>query len=101
MASRLLVVCQGRILTPAADHPLFGLLDGVIVQARAPTGGSFHAKTWLLRYAPCSEDEGPWLRLMILSRNLTADRSWDVTLVLDGKAGGRVCPANRPLFDFR
>ena len=50
IASRLLVVCQeGRILTPTTHHTLFSLLDGVIVQARAPSGGSFHAKTWLLR----------------------------------------------------
>ena len=40
------------------------------------------------------------LRLLVLSRNLTTDRSWDVCLRLDGVAGTRPVAGNRPLFDL-
>lgn len=40
------------------------------------------------------------LRLLILSRNLTRDRSWDISLRLDGKLTRRVDAENRPLFDL-
>ena len=40
-------------------------------------------------------------RLLVLSRNLTFDRSWDVALALDGELLPRRTVANsRPLSDF-
>ena len=40
------------------------------------------------------------LRLLVLSRNLTRDRSWDISLRLDGELTRRVDGKNRPLFDL-
>ena len=40
------------------------------------------------------------LRLLVLSRNLTNDRSWDLSLSLDGKPGKRTVAQNRPLADL-
>ena len=39
------------------------------------------------------------LRLLVLSRNLTRDRSWDIALTLDGVVTKRRRPSNRPLVD--
>ncbi|PBB80299.1 DEAD/DEAH box helicase [Mesorhizobium sp. WSM3879] len=40
------------------------------------------------------------MRLLILSRNLTRDRSWDAALSLDGKVVSRPSAGNRPLHDL-
>ena len=43
---------------------------------------SFHPKFWLLRFI--DEDENILYRLIVLSRNLTFDRSWDVSFTMEG-----------------
>ena len=52
------------------------------------TAGVFHPKCWLLRFAPEYDDEPVRYRLLVLSRNLTFDRSWDVALVTRRRAPG-------------
>ena len=49
----------------------------------APQGGVFHPKFWLLRYLPQDSGGPARYRLLVLSRNLTYDRSWDTMLRLD------------------
>ena len=74
----------GRLQVPRRPHPLYGLLEPMIVEVEAPRGGAFHPKFWVLRFIDPEGDEPPLLRLMILSRNLTSDRSWDLALTLEG-----------------
>lgn len=90
-------VDAGRINAPAERHVLFGLLEPMIVEARAPNGGAFHPKIWVLRFEATAEDQPPVLRLLVMSRNLTADRSWDLSLLLEGRIRNRVSRKNRPL----
>ena len=40
------------------------------------------------------------MRLLVLSRNLTRDRSWDISLCLDGDITRRVVPINKPIVDL-
>ena len=44
-------------------------------------GALFHPKVWAIRFT--DQDENRLHRLIVLSRNLTLDRSWDTALVLD------------------
>ncbi len=91
----------GRIhAVEAAQSRLCALLDRMIIQVRAPKGGAFHPKMWAIRFRPIEGDEPIKTRLMILSRNLTSDRSWDTALTLDGEVGGGPRSVNRPLYDF-
>jgi hypothetical protein len=103
-STKLTVFCdRGRIAAPSGQHVLYPLLERVIVEVQAPGGGSLHSKLWLLSYERDEETgEGDELvmRLVILSRNLTADRSWDVSLCLDGRLTGRNRTANRPLSEL-
>ena len=79
---------------------LCSLLERVVVEVQAPNRGSFHPKLWALRFKPL-DDEGPTLmRLLILSRNLTRDRSWDAVVRLDGERGRRPIANNNPLRDL-
>tara|TARA_R110001583_G_C5666419_1_gene410236 strand:- start:6653 stop:8578 length:1926 start_codon:yes stop_codon:yes gene_type:complete len=80
---------KGNIHYPANFNRLFTLLEPCL-QAVVPAGGafsSFHPKLWLLRYIKAGEAKKPKVkyRLLVLSRNLTFDRSWDVALSLDGE----------------
>jgi hypothetical protein len=76
-ADTLSIFCQhGRIGAPNLPHVLYGLLEPCVVEVGAPNGGVFHPKLWLLRFARPGVPDDVILRLLVLSRNLTADRSW-------------------------
>lgn len=102
IAGRLLVFTDtGRIQAQTRPHSrLCSLLERIIVEVGAPKGGAFHPKMWALRFRPVRAGEPTRLRLLILSRNLTRDRSWDIALTLDGVVANRTQALNRPLADF-
>lgn len=100
-ADKLSIFCQqGRISAPAKDHVLYGLLESCVVEVTAPQGGVFHPKIWVLRFERSDAPDDVVLRLLVLSRNLTNDRSWDLSLSLDGTPGKRTVAQNRPLADL-
>lgn len=100
-ADRLTVFCErGRMLTPRMPTPLLGLLEGMVHEATAPHGGAFHPKVWLLRFVSADNEEQAHLRLLVMSRNLTDDASWDLSLQLDGAPGKKRLATNRPLAEF-
>ncbi|SBW83209.1 hypothetical protein PVE_R1G5328 [Pseudomonas veronii 1YdBTEX2] len=75
---------QGCIKVPRQFHKLFTLLEPCLVPM-VPTQAysSFHPKIWLLRFTNDSRDVH--YRLLVLSRNLTFDRSWDLAIALEGR----------------
>lgn len=84
-ADRIALFCQaGRINVPHHDTFL-NYLESVVVEVMIP-GRSFHPKFWALRFRS-TEDARVMYRLLIASRNLTFDRSWDTLLVLEGELG--------------
>lgn len=96
LKGRLKVFYQsGMIKLPPEYNRLYTLLEPCL-QAVTPPGGvnsSFHPKIWLLRFVSSEKPLGRQktsnvvYRLLVLSRNLTFDRSWDVAVSLDGKLG--------------
>ena len=100
IADRLTVFCdRGRMLVPDYPHALYGLLEPIIHEARAPQGGAFHPKVWLLRFVD-EHNDNPLLRLMVLSRNLTFDNSWDLSLQIESRPGKLKLTRNQPLAKF-
>ena len=100
MSGRLDVFCQAGAISAARwPSDLVALLEDVIHGTKRPRPGHvFHPKVWALRFL--SESREPSYRLLVLSRNLTADRSWDTILWLDGRAGRRPIASNAPLARF-
>ena len=76
----------GEIGLPPASRA-FAFLEKAVVPVKAPRGGIVHPKVWVLRYEASGdsrEDEAASrLRVLIASRNLTFDESWDTVLRLD------------------
>ncbi len=84
----------GEIALPPSRR-VFALIENAIVPVRAPLGGIVHPKIWVLRY---EDADGPAdgqqrersLRVLISSRNLTFDPSWDTVVRLDEARDGNV-----------
>ena len=87
-ANKITVFSQvGEIALPTARR-VFAFLERAVVPVDAPRGGVVHPKVWVLRYEsvgqpPDSRPRHQRLRVLIASRNLTFDASWDTVLRLD------------------
>ncbi|NKS22301.1 hypothetical protein GS467_13950 [Rhodococcus hoagii] len=88
----------GQVKVPSTPSALMEFLAPSLHAVRPPRGGLFHPKLWLARYV--DEDGGPSYRLLIQSRNLTPDASWDLVASFDGWHGTRRDKTNTPLFDL-
>ena len=75
-------VDRAGIAIPQSRRELYALLEPSVHPVTAPGGGAFHPKVWLLRFT--TEDRPPLLRVAVLSRNMTFDRSWDIALASAG-----------------
>ncbi len=95
-------VQKGRIRVPRATrpNPLFGLLEEMIVEVNSPhPGGVFHPKVWAIRFSG-SNGQDSMIRLVILTRNMTTNPSWDLSIKLEGEIGPREEKVNKPLAHF-
>ena len=86
-AGKLTVFSQvGEIALPPSRR-VFAFLERSVIPVQAPLGGVVHPKVWVLRYEALggSGDQQPEqrLRVLIASRNLTFDASWDTVVRLD------------------
>ncbi|MGQ3002518.1 MAG: phospholipase D family protein [Hydrogenophaga sp.] len=100
-AHRLTVYCHaGRMQIPRTASPLFELMEGMVHEAMPKHPGAFHPKVWLLKFVASDARQANRLRLLVLSRNLTDDRSWDLSLSLEGDITGHKIAGNQPLKKF-
>ncbi len=103
-ADRTHIFCQaGGICLPKGNMLLLSHLESVVHEVVAPKkDGIFHPKVWVLRFVSPYEDDPTIYRVLVLSRNLTFDRSWDTLLLLEGelKDRERVIRQSNPLGDF-
>ena len=100
VTDHLTVFChEGYIGVPRKRRLLYSYLEDCVVPVRAEhAAGVFHPKVWVLRF---HDGDGGWLlRVVVLSRNLTYDRSWDIVLCLDGEPTGRRCKDSYELADL-
>ena len=105
LSDRLLIFCEAGQIAPMPPEksPLMLMLDKVIVpvKLKAIKGKgipSFHPKTWTLQYEDA--DGNQYFRFIVLSRNLTFDRSWDVAVSLEGKLTRGRHKSSYPIVDF-
>ncbi len=88
------------IKVPSAKNLLFGMLESIMIPVKAPKDGVFHPKLWVLRFVQPDMEEPPLIRVLVLSRNITYDRSWDISLQLEGNPGRYINAGNKELVEL-
>lgn len=75
--------CQrGKIQVPSKYNSLLAFMEDCIEEVTPwIENSSFHPKIWVLRFEKGKEQV---FRLIVLSRNLTFDRSWDIAYFAEG-----------------
>lgn len=102
-SDKIALFCEGgQIHSPVKITPLYALLENfvqqVLIKGNGKTYPSFHPKFWLISYKNKKGEKQ--YRFIVLSRNLTFDRSWDVVFSMDGIKGKDTVGKNQPVKDF-
>lgn len=102
---KVALFCEGgQIHLPNNVTSLYILLEKMVfpVTTSSKRGiaqySSFHPKFWLIKYVN-NKNEALY-RVVVLSRNLTFDRSWDISFCMDGKKASYETDKNNPVSDF-
>jgi hypothetical protein len=87
LSKRLLIVTNQGMVDFDADgrRRRLGALLGQCIAAVGSSSSAFHPKVWVLKYVPSSAHGSPLYRVICSSRNLTRTRSWETSLVLEGR----------------
>lgn len=105
VSDRLILFCEaGQIKVTSKPTALSVLLEKIVVEVALPkdkgTGRypAFHPKTWMLSYINSEGDRK--YRFVVMSRNLTFDRSWDISFAMDSSKKVRQKRKSTPICNF-
>lgn len=94
VSDKIVLFCEaGQIKVPTKPTALSILLEKMVVEVALPKDRqlgrypSFHPKTWVLAYVNADGDKK--YRFVVMSRNLTFDRSWDISFAMDSNKNVR------------
>lgn len=101
-SDKIAIFCNpGGIKLPQKIQSVYSLLENSVFEVKANEISNFHPKMWFIKYL---NDEGnAYIKIIVLSRNLTFDRSWDVSFAFTGRVGrhrSRTKNKNIPLRDM-
>lgn len=98
-SDKLAVFCNADgIKMPQNIRPVYALLENSIFPVSLERNANFHPKLWVIKYH--SETEAAVIKVIILSRNLTFDRSMDIAVEVTGTIGQETKEENRSLADM-
>lgn len=100
-SDRITIFTQAGEIRSGIRSDLVALLEQVVHTVHL-SSGIFHPKVWFLEY---EQAEKRTYRFLCLSRNLTQDRSWDLSIQLDGQPASAerrdgCAQVNQPLVDL-
>lgn len=105
VSSRIILFCEdGQIKIPSKPTALSILLEKMVVPVALPMDAklkrypAFHPKTWTLEYVNDTGEKK--YRFVVMSRNLTFDRSWDISFAMDSSTKVRQKRKTAPIIDF-
>jgi len=81
-SGKLIIFCQGGQIK-ALDKPnrVLSLLESCVCEINLRNKKSFHPKCWFIKYE--NEKRDVKYKMVVLSRNMTFDRSWDIAACLE------------------
>ena len=98
-SDKLAIFCNADgIKMPQNIRPVYALLENSIFPVSLERNANFHPKLWVIKYH--SETEAAVIKVIVLSRNLTFDRSMDIAVEVTGAIGRETKEENRPLADM-
>lgn len=102
LCNKVLFFCEtGKIDIPNINHNLHILLERMIVPVALKSKNNyypaFHPKTWILKFVPKDKGEAIY-RTIVLSRNLTYDKSLDISICFDGKKTNTLIEKANPFY---
>jgi len=105
VSDKIILFCEaGQIKAPLKPTALSILLEKMVVEVALPKDRqlgrypAFHPKTWVLSYV--NKDGDKKYQFVVMSRNLTFDRSWDVSFSMDSSRMVRQKKKTKPIINF-
>ena len=105
VSDKIILFCEaGQIKALLKPTALSILLEKMVVEVALPKDRqlgrypAFHPKTWVLSYV--NKDGDKKYRFVVMSRNLTFDRSWDVSFSMDSSRMVRQKRKTKPIINF-
>lgn len=93
-----------QLHVPKKDMATLVLYENMLCPVKMSKKGgyipSFHPKMWLIKYKNIKNKNDFLYRFIILSKNLTFDKSWDIVFSMDGKSDKVEYEQNIPLINF-
>jgi len=98
-SDKIAIFCNaGGISLPQNIQSVYSLLENSVFEIKLPNKKNFHPKLWFIKYT--NNNGKAYIKLIILSRNLTFDNSLDLAFELVGEVGKVRRNKNQPLFDM-
>lgn len=105
VSDKIILFCEaGQIKVSSKPTALSILLERIVVEVALPKDRqlgrypAFHPKTWVLSYVNKHGDKK--YRFVVMSRNLTFDRSWDVSFSMDSSRMVHQKKKTKPIINF-
>ncbi len=97
-SDRLAIFCNADgIKLPQNIRPVYALLENSLFPVNIGPQANFHPKLWVIRYRGADE---VMIKVLVLSRNLTFDRSMDIAVEMTGTVSAESNDAHQPLSDM-
>ena len=105
VSDKIVIFCEaGQIKMPSKPTALSILLEKMVIPVGLPLDRrlnmypAFHPKTWTLQYVNGEGDRK--YRFVVMSRNLTFDRSWDISFAMQSSKEVLQKRKTEPIIDF-
>jgi hypothetical protein len=98
-SDNLAIFCNaGSIALPQKIQSVYSLLENSVFEIKLSNRQNFHPKLWFIKY---KNNEGQaYIKLLVLSRNMTFDNSIDLCVAMQGEITRTKRNKNKPLADM-
>lgn len=98
-SDKIAIFCNaGGIKLPDKIQSVYSLLEESVFQVKLSKNSNFHPKLWVLKYS--NEVGESYIKLLVMSRNLTFDSSIDLCVAMRGEVKRARRSKNKPLADM-
>lgn len=98
-SDKVAIFCNaGSIALPKNIKSVYALLEHSVFEVKMPNRQNFHPKIWLIKYV--ADSGAAYIKLIVLTRNLTFDQSIDMCVSMQGKITNVKRTKNKPLADM-